>query len=124
MKKQGSLKRTEIKNGVAGSGYPYFFGWGCSVQMFKEQKFKQDYEREQREYLKRIKELEDEVERLKSENYALIYQYRPVKLGRKLKLTRQVIKQIKQLHDEGMPQRKIAEQLSISVGLVNKGVHQ
>jgi DNA invertase Pin-like site-specific DNA recombinase len=85
-------------------------------------KTRPEYEEQHRIDLERIRELEAEVKSLKLQNDILIW--KPIRPGRKPKLTEQVIKNIKQLRSEGKTQREIAGLLSISIGLVNKGCNQ
>ncbi len=99
------------------------------------QRFKQDYERDEKEHLKRISELEaevnkiqiinellsQEVQRLRNEAAEVQYLKNEHRAGRKKKLNNSVIKIIKQYRSEGKTQSEIAGLLNLSVGLINKG---
>lgn len=90
-------------------------------------KTRYDYEEQHRADSERIKELESEV---KSLNFELMILRNDIKqasklknergAGRKPKLTKPVMEQIKKLRNEGLTQSAIARQVQLSIGAVNK----
>jgi uncharacterized coiled-coil DUF342 family protein len=113
------------------------------------QRFKQDYERDEKIHLRKISELEAEikqihklnneylqeisrlqseavyVQKLKNEYLSLLKKHNSLKTnnrgaGRKTKLNDEIINSIRQYRNKGKSQNEIAMILNLSVGLINK----